>query len=636
VLIAEAVQRHSPWWRFPANALVIVATAYLCFIFLGTGAWLARGLDPSIRREVVITVGPRWVTMTSLIAAALYLGHRFIKVGGEFDREWLGRLSAFKIMPTLLWLVLAATCLLLPQALIQQEGTVWNWIVAASAAISGPIAVLGGRSALSVVGSAVTPTQRKRAAPFNLLVTVATFVFLLALLMLLAWAEIKLAVMLHDRWAQPLQQSEPYVAGDGHLLRYHLAILGALLVVIACASLRIKVNRFSLHALYRNRLMRAFLGGALPPRPRDSFTGLDFRDDVRLASLKNDGDNRLFHVINVAMNLAGSARGAQQERKAESFTLTPLLCGSAKLDLNASSGGEPTGAYFSSEDYGGDEPYTRDASYGVHLATAITISGAAANSSMGYNSSPATALLLTLFNVRLGCWLPNPAWPGARLPDRRGWHASKIAHYRRAGPRNALRPLVVELLGRTSDQSAYLQLSDGGHFENLGIYEMVRRRCRFMLVSDAECDPDGQLEGLGNAVRKCRIDFGVDIRFTSFPIGARGTGGPQDGAFAVGRVLYPEGPEGVLLYVKASFYDLPEFSRGMPADVRHYSVRHLDFPHETTGDQWFTESQFESYRKLGLEIADRMLQQLRVRNGQIDSLVDAAQRMGRLPARAML
>src|SRR6186713_1045162 len=85
-------------------------------------------------------------------------------------------------------------------------------------------------------------------------------------------------------------------------------------------------------------------------------------------------------------------------------------------------------------------------------------------------------------------------------------------------PRNILRPIIAEALGQTDDQSPYVYLSDGGHFENLGLYEMVLRRCRFIVVSDASTDPKCQLEDLGNAIRKIRIDLGVPIDMTRFDI----------------------------------------------------------------------------------------------------------------------
>src|SRR5262249_32936048 len=150
--------------------------------------------------------------------------------------------------------------------------------------------------------------------------------------------------------------------------------------------------------------------------------------------------------------------------------------------------------------YGGDEPdpvpdpSVEGANRGISLGTAMAISGAAASPSQGYHSSPATAFLMTLFNVRLGAWLANPA---RHLKDE----------LQRSGPAFALWPLASEMFGLADDRGRYLYLSDGGHFENLGVYEMLRRRCRFILVIDADEDRDCLFEDLGNAVRKSFIDL---------------------------------------------------------------------------------------------------------------------------------
>src|SRR5439155_4261828 len=119
---------------------------------------------------------------------------------------------------------------------------------------------------------------------------------------------------------------------------------------------------------------------------------------------------------------------------------------------------------------------------------------------IGYHSSPSVTFLMTMFNLRLGWWLGNPGPEGALT-------------FTHEGPAVAIRPLVEETFGLTTDNRSYIHLSDGGHFENLGLYKMVRRRCRFILISDAGRDPDFAFEDLGNAVRRISIDLGVPIRF---------------------------------------------------------------------------------------------------------------------------
>jgi hypothetical protein len=357
-----------------------------------------------------------------------------------------------------------------------------------------------------------------------------------------------------------------------------LAILAGIGFV---SSYSVNVNRFSLHSLYRNRLIRAFLGATNAQRNANQFTQFDPGDNPRMTDLwrsnAEKSDRQLFHVLNMTLNIVSTKRLAWQERKAESFVATPLHCGSGCK------------AFRSSADYGDKK--------GISLGTAMAISGAAASPSMGYHSSAGVSFLLGLFNVRLGWWLGNPGKEG-------------VDTYTDDGPRRAALPFLKELFGLTTDDQPYVYLSDGGHFENLGLYEMVRRRCRFILVSDAGGDPMFALEDLGNAVRKISLDLGVEIRFQGLEkLKPRPTDGTDIGAdqpyHAVGEIDYPAADEGglkgTIIYIKAGIHGVAS------AGVRSYATAHKDFPHETTADQWFSESQFESYRALGFEIADDLM-----------------------------
>src|SRR5262249_50908535 len=197
--------------------------------------------------------------------------------------------------------------------------------------------------------------------------------------------------------------------------------------------------------------------------------------------------------------------------KAESFTATTLHAGSCRV------GYQPTEGY-------GDGRRPAPRSGGMDLGTAITISGAAASPNMGYNSSPIVTMLMALFNARLGSWLPNPGPQGRRL-------------WRLSSPLWAVTPWVHEAFGLTTDTSHWVYLSDGGHFENLGVYEMVLRRCHCIVVVDAGADPNYTLEDLGNVVRKARVDFGIPI---DFPDGVRihARADPRNAHCAVGRIDY--------------------------------------------------------------------------------------------------
>src|SRR5262249_14959999 len=335
-------------------------------------------------------------------------------------------------------------------------------------------------------------------------------------------------------------------------------IAAALFLIISIASMKIDVNRFSMHGVYRNRLVRAFLGGARKARKPDPFTDFDPADNCRVSQLNAQKDNRrvLYPIINVTLNLVGGKNLAWQERKASSFIITPLYCGSSVLGSEVAptmnSPRKWTGAYIGTEDYGGKEPDLNDNKTGISLGTAITISGAAASPSMGYNSAPATAFLMTLFNVRLGAWFANPA-------------AEIRKEEVKAGPTSALKPLLTEALGLTDSKSENVYLSDGGHFDNLGLYEIIRRRCRYILVVDADADENFTFEDLARSVRFAAIDLDAKIEFDSIKMKSVQEATATSDTFAIGKITYAENPNDPswLIYIKPTY-----FYENAPVDVR--------------------------------------------------------------------
>ncbi len=177
-----------------------------------------------------------------------------------------------------------------------------------------------------------------------------------------------------------------------------------------------------------------------------------------------------------------------------------------------------------------------------------------------------------------------------------------------ARSRFGIRPFINEALGLTYNEANWLYLSDGGHFENLGLYEMVLRRCRFIIVSDAGADPAYHYEDLANAIRKIRIDLGIPIEFDPPSLPMSPTGWPTERFSgqhcAVADILYSavDGyvPAGTLIYIKASR------NGNEPPDVKLYAATNPSFPHQSTAEQFFNESQFESYRRLGLHIVEEI------------------------------
>jgi hypothetical protein len=297
-----------------------------------------------------------------------------------------------------------------------------------------------------------------------------------------------------------------------------------------------------------------------------------------------------YPIINATLNMTKGEELAWQERKGASFVFTPLYCGFHGGREHKAGATSVTKEWYRRTDcYGGKE------TGGVGVGTAMAISGAAASPNMGYHTSAALAFLMTMFNVRLGWWMGNPQY---KEPSEK------------AGPPWGLPYLGKELFASTGLGSDYVYLSDGGHFENLGIYELVRRRCHLIIACDAEEDAEMKFGGLGNAIQKCRADFGVDIEIDVKPIQKGKTERYSRAHFALGDIRYskvfPNVKDGKLLYIKSSL------TKDIPAGVLSYAEQHKEFPHQTTADQWFDESQFESYRRLGEHICEDVHRDLSV------------------------
>jgi hypothetical protein len=158
----------------------------------------------------------------------------------------------------------------------------------------------------------------------------------------------------------------------------------------------------------------------------------------------------------------------------------------------------------------------------------------------------------------------------------------------------------MELFGSANELSDYLSISDGGHFENLAAYELIKRQCKVIIISDGECDPLYQFEGLGTLIRMCEVDFSTKIEIDVRALHPDAGSPWSRSRCAVGKIHYPdvESP-GTLIYIKASMNGHEDTA------VMQYKASHEAFPHESTGDQFYGEDQFESYRCLGREITQR-------------------------------
>jgi hypothetical protein len=291
------------------------------------------------------------------------------------------------------------------------------------------------------------------------------------------------------------------------------------------------------------------------------------------------------HLVNCNVVMVGARQDRFRGRGGDSFVLSPRFCGSS------ATGWIETGKL-------GDGHFT--------LATAVASSGAAASphagvAGRGITRNPLVSLLLSLTNVRLGYWIRNPR--ASQKP--KNWH--------KWFPPNLLAPGIRQgLFGSgTTENAFFIELTDGGHFDNTGLYELIRRRVKIIVLSQGSQDVSYSMDDLANAIQRVRVDFGVHIRFTSetYPLDHMRPGelgGVVKRGWALGTIKYPgTDKQGILLYLQASPI------AGMNADTVSYWRRNVDFPNQTTADQFFDEEQLEAYRELGMGIAQTAVRALK-------------------------
>lgn len=368
-------------------------------------------------------------------------------------------------------------------------------------------------------------------------------------------------------------------------------------IVLLLASTLFSLNANSLHGLYRDRLAEAFLinrraddaatqaGETAAQEDTNSWT---FSSLLRSGAFDGEWDrsaaNAPYLLLNTAINLTNSRELNRRGRNADTFIFSPLFVGSRATD------------YVRTPDIEKVAPH-------LGLATAMAISGAAGSANMGRNTIRYLTPSLALLNIRLGFWLPNPR----RIPE---WPLAGLSRF--LVTRGASH-FLAEVFSLLREDRRNVHLTDGGHIENLGIYELLQRRCKVIVAIDAEADPEMMFPSFVALQLLARIDLGVRIELSWQELQKRtlacGTGdvrqtfgescGPH---VAVGIVHYNDdkkakAEKGILIYIKSSL-------SGDENDVvRDYKRRHATFPHETTVDQFFSEEQFEVYRALGFHAA---------------------------------
>ncbi|MBS0493170.1 MAG: hypothetical protein JSS31_04305, partial [Proteobacteria bacterium] len=431
-----------------------------------------------------------------------------------------------------------------------------------------------------------------------------------AVVLLLAWLVAVQWWVFTDAPPEPLQRFAPW-------MRWAALALVALLWWLTTARLPQAANASSLAGFYQARLVRAWLavgnrrrGICTPFTPADqrrrSVTEVVADDDVALSRHRPETEGGALHLIGSCLNQtrddASGLFNADRKGQLAIASARALEIGPEVVRWDA------------------DEAAADPGRAAGTLGRWIAVSGAAAAPGAGAYTSRGWALVMFLLGIRLGHWIASPLPPS--LPPFKDWLW-----------RRAPKPLMLWSEARAmffGQARPWWYLSDGGHFDNTGVYALIKRECDFIILSDASADPEYRFADIENLVRKARIDLDAEIEFYSHQEAARLLSLPGEAltilspdeladnstrrGVLLARIRYRRSDpargerEGTLLVVK------PNLHICLDLDLLAYAQRHPSFPHESTGDQFFDEAQWESYQRLGEDLGqalyDRWLAQL--------------------------
>lgn len=366
------------------------------------------------------------------------------------------------------------------------------------------------------------------------------------------------------------------IAGIAGLPGLSIALLVA--TMLAALPLLFYSEENGFHGFYRSRLSRAYLGAAAAT-PHLATQELE-TDDFLLTDIP---EGKPFHLICCAANDLAGDPIPNLHRGAQSAVLSKL---GIQLDK-----------HWRSWKLLEECPLKKLPT--PTLGAAMTASAAAFNSHMGAKSmqfGQAVTFLMTALSLRLGLWTVNPR--------HHCGHQDQLAKDGKVAPPSRIRTRFYrELLGLSDSRRPEIFLSDGAHFDNTGLYELIRRKCQLIVLCDCGADPDYAFDDLANAIRQARTDFGVEIMIDTSSIEPK-EGRISDRATVTGEIHYPD-RVGILLLIK------PALLGDEPADIKQYAERSIDFPQQTTADQFYDEAQWEAYRKLGQHTAGRLFWRLR-------------------------
>jgi hypothetical protein len=361
-----------------------------------------------------------------------------------------------------------------------------------------------------------------------------------------------------------------------------------IILVVLLAGWFVNLNLFGIGRMDRDRLMEAFLPNqeAVNENQWKLATEADVAFFANLSGVDQWGP---YHLINANVVLVDSELRKFRGRGGDNFIMSPLFCG-----------GDAIGYYKTTEFEAGE----------MTLATAVSISGAAinpnaANAGQGATRNRLVSFILAFLNIRLGYWVRNPSASPLRKSMAK-WN----------GPNFFYPGFLQGLFGKElNEKASYLELTDGGHFDNTGLYELIRRRVDVIYFSSAGADPNFTLDDVGSILVRLQIDFGVTIEFEDeleklmpstdldSAYGKRFLF--SQSGYSVGRIHYPAselGPvkEGKIFMVRATLV------KDLPPQIYSYRAQHEEYPNESTVDQFFDETQLEAYRELGLKLTDQL------------------------------
>jgi hypothetical protein len=407
------------------------------------------------------------------------------------------------------------------------------------------------------------------------------------------------------RWIGSGAGMPPTVGGWSSPLARCLYALAAYFLV----KMLIDINSTSMHGFYRDRLAAAY--GVVRQPGKDSSEVSDA--PWATLSMLRGGDSPTL-VICAAANCTKNG-DLPPGRGCVSFTFTPDDIGLSR---------RPKASDKSPGDRAGTTAYEEKAA--LTLFDAVAVSGAAVSPVMGKMTRPSMRILLAAADVRLGVWLDSPevmeeytkrlrekaaarSQAEQRRPRVASWRrrvAQKSPRWLRlassAARRHWLQPdlhhLWAEAAGSLHLDGRWIYVTDGGHYENLGMVEALRRRPDHLIVVDASGDAVGEFSTLGQAMALARSELGVQVNIKSVDDLKPDDKGLCAKPYVMGEFRYPgeeAGTSGLhhLVYLKLA---VPVSA---PLDILAYHQKHGSFPTHSTLQQLYDDQEFEAYRELG-------------------------------------